>query len=368
VASALNETFDSSEVYMVTLTQRLPEGFTAKQLEENWEVIGDHWRRTTERARKHCKGVRRRKDHEDTETHATTAVEKARARHWRKYWDKALDPEPDNVDTGKADGSGGPGLGSAALPYLGTAYSRTWNRGRSEYDAPEKLTYVWVREVTRGDSGQWHVHMHVVCPDRATAEVLNAAWQATKTQTETCRTDIKAPEDVRNELEEAEGDDDVEALAEYVTKYVTGARDGAFTGEWTTGQSSAYVKAMADKRVYDAAGDWRPIGLRSEAEAEDPAVAVAWSDLDVWESFAEFWGDNSTVREAMTVAASKGWVHVPEEADAWAPVLQPARKRILEQYRNISAEPPQCIDVDALENGPNDALRGGLPPVVGDDP
>jgi hypothetical protein len=125
---------------------------------------------------------------------------------------------------------------------------------------------------------------------------------------------------------------------------------------------------MADKRVYDAAGDWRPIGLRSEAEAEDPAVAVAWSDLDVWESFAEFWGDNSTVREAMTVAASKGWVHVPEEADAWAPVLQPARKRILEQYRNISAEPPQCIDVDALENGPNDALRGGLPPVVGDDP
>lgn len=372
VASALNETFDSPEVYMLTLTQRLPSGFTADQLEKNWEIIGEHWKRATERARRHCKGVRKRKAHESDEKHATDVVAKARAKHWRKYWDKALNPEAmadNNAGTGKADGNEGPEHGgTAALPYLGTAYSRTWNHSRDEYDAPENLTYVWVREVTRGDSGQWHVHMHVVCPDRATAEVLNAAWQATKTQAETCRTDIKAPEDVRDELEEAEGDDDVRALAEYVTKYVTGARDGAFTDDWSTGQRSAYVKAMADKRVYDAAGDWRPIGLRNEAEADDPAVAVAWSDLDVWESFAEFWGDDSTVREAMTVAASNGWVHVPEEADAWAPVLEPARKKILEQHRNISAEPPQCIDVDALENGPDSALRGGLPPVVGDDP
>jgi hypothetical protein len=269
------------------------------------------------------------------------------------------------VGTGKADGSDDPEAGTAALPYLGTAYSRTWSHGRSEYDVPDRLTYVWVREVTRGDSGQWHVHMHVVCPDRATAEMLNAAWQVTRRQSDTCHTDIKAPAEVREKLEDSEGGDDVRQLAEYVTKYVTGTRDGAFTESWSKAERSAYVKAMADKRVYDAAGDWRPIGLRHEAEADDPAVAVAWSDLDVWETFEEFWSDDSTVREAMTVAASNDWCHVPAKADAWAPTLAPARKRILEQHRNISEEPPPTVDVSKLETDENGLLRGGQPPIGG---
>ena len=230
------------------------------------------------------------------------------------------------------------------------------------------MTYVWVREVTRGDSGQWHVHMHVVCPDRATAEVLNAAWQVTRRQSDTCHTDIKAPAEVREKLEDSEGGDDVRQLAEYVTKYVTGTRDAAFTDEWSTLERSAYVKAMADKRVYDAAGDWRPIGIRHEAEADDPTVAVAWSDYDEWEDWATFWSDDSSVREVMTISASHGRSCVPSEAMAGratdVPWITSVRKRILEQHRNISEAPPDCCDREALKQVPRDVLCGRSPPVT----
>jgi hypothetical protein len=361
VAQALRQTFEDTDVYMLTVTQRLPEGHTAEDLERNWEIIRQHWDRATEQARHHCEGVRKRKAHEAKEAHATTAADRATARHWREYWDEALQTNPPE-DAPEH-------VGSAALPYLGTKWSRTWVPSRGEYDAPDELTYMWVREVTRGDAGQWHVHAHVICPDRATAEILNAAWQDTRQrQSEPCKTDIKGPDDVREQLRDAEGGDDVGDLAEYVTKYVTGARDGAFTDEWSTAERCAYVRGMADKRVYDAAGDWRPIGIRHEADPEDPAVAVAWSDYDQWEDWSTFWSEDSRVREVMSTAASHGRSCVPSEVMAGmatdVPWLTAVRKRILEQHRNISETPPDGLDLDTLEQCPADVLRGRSPPVA----
>ena len=221
-------------------------------------------------------------------------------------------------------------LGSAIPEWAREEYDKTefWKA------AYESITYLWQKECEVNlDAKHYHWHLHVALPSRRSAELVNAAWQATRYpwQQDLCRTDIQTAESVGC---------DADDLASYLVKYLTGTRSGHFLGPDANGTDYArYFEQMQDVRLYAAGGDWRPIGVAPEANSEDPVLAVAWGDHNKWYTWAEWWNDGG--QEVAQRAAGLGdKVTLPIELATEAVERDQSDKinwrarNILEQVRN----------------------------------
>lgn len=398
VATAIRETIeaaddvDDSGPYMLTLTHRhRQEQSTERQrLRSAWDRIRRHWRRASTRASKYVRWRDRYPKHK-RRANDPTCERQALFEHFRQLTKDNLEEE---------------GLDRYHSRRPDLDYDRTWDDGGAwpGYDLPDsregdRLSYLWAREVTRGEASgggehdrAWHVHMHILCLDRETAEILNAAWQDTRTQSDVCRTDIRA---ASTALEAAEAD--VDDAAEYLSLYVTGTRSGAFMADdcgdcegcesggrcedpepWEDRVRRAYVEGLQGKTLYGAAGQLRPIGVGDRPSSDDPAIAVAWGDLDIWETWREFWGEGSTVRSAMQIGSGlHGWPSLPAEIRGERPEMaidcvgeairrdvgaQGANADMLEQDRNNSEHPPggwHRVEWSSLDTLSSVQMKGG---------
>lgn len=361
VASAIRETLDGwrnegdgeRSPTMLTLTERIPQPSAEEawfvggplpeamrrramraNLERAWQRIREHWAETRQTAARYISRRRSYRRHR-----AEAMCGDPLARYWRDEMRRRLDV--------------------AGLDQMPSPFDETWTEAGAYpgYRLPstDDLTYIWAREVTRGGDGdRWHVHIHCIVPDRQTAELLNSAWQRTRRQRDFCQTDISEPGGV---LEDAAAD----SIAEYVTQYVTGTRSCAFDDGWSEAERDVYRDFLCGRRLYGSAGAWRDldVGRRNE-EPEHEAIAVAWSDLDVWETFEEFYSKGSVVREAMTLASlapDDPWVYVGDAVEAWS-TIQPI-SALLEQHTNNSDNPLDEYDFEGIDDLPDETLRGG---------
>ena len=131
-------------------------------------------------------------------------------------------------------------------------------------------TYLWALEITTGANGdRWHVHRHIITHNRVTAErILCAAYQHRDRWQATRRVGYRV--DLR-EIPAADA-------AGYVAGYLSGRQTTKGGWESAVADLSAetqavYVRETMGVRRYDAAGDWRPLGMSPEP-SEDPWVVV----------------------------------------------------------------------------------------------
>lgn len=370
VATAIAETIEATDgaddddgPYMLTLTHphHQPHSSERQRIACAWRRLRDHWRETVDLAKKYLRWRRHLPDHR----------RRMRRGRRRAYWSWLVDETESKLRAR--------GLERYESTDPDRTYSETWSEGGSwsGYELPEgegdEISYLWAREITRGEAPThsdhdrcWHAHQHVLLPDRATAEILNAAWQQTQPGRTMCQTDIRSAAEACEEP-----DADLEGAGDYLAMYVSGSREGAHMADpcgecsgceegrscdepidWSTEVSRAYVEGLQGETLYGAAGEYRPIGVADRPDPDDPTIAVGWADLDRWETWAEFWGEESTVRSAMTIGAPIGDLGVPapiaeERPDSIDPdvraVLQGAEnieQAILEWDRNISDAPP----------------------------
>lgn len=151
-------------------------------------------------------------------------------------------------------------------------YARTFKRGQwggFEHDR----NWLSVMELTTG--GTWyHAHFHVVCESRSIAELLNAAWQATRTQEQSCRTQID-----RRDVGQTP-----EQFAEYVSKYVV--KPHSWNAEDADGMNDArrravtrgVVRAMHGVRRANGSGQWRDLNLSRRAP-EGGSTLLMWHPI-----------------------------------------------------------------------------------------
>jgi hypothetical protein len=329
--------FDPSETWYVGGV--LPEAMRRKAMQANlenaWKRIRDHWDETRQVVERY---ISRRQSYRRHRAKATCG--NPLSRHWRDEMRRRLDIE--------------------SLDRMSSPFDETWSESGvyPGYQLPstDGLTYIWAREVTRGSEGdRWHVHIHCIVPDRQTAELLNAGWQQTRTQRDYCQTDISEPSEI---LEDAAA----ENVAEYITQYVTGTRSNAFDSGWSDAEREVYRDFLCGQRLYGSAGAWRDldVGRRNE-EPEHKAVAVAWSDLDVWETFQEFYSSSSVVREAMTLAslAPDPWVCISDKIDELSTIQEISM--LLEQHTNNSDNPLERREFKEFEDLSNHVLQGSMP-------
>jgi len=88
---------------------------------------------------------------------------------------------------------------------------------------------------------------------------------------------------------------------------------------------------------------------------------VAWSDLDIWETFQEFYSSSSIVREAMTLAslAPDPWMCIGDRIDK-LPTIQKI-STLLEQHTNNFDNPLEQREFKELEDLSNHVLQGSMP-------
>jgi len=138
-------------------------------------------------------------------------------------------------------------------------YARTFKKGQwIGFD--HERNWLSVVELTTG--GRWyHAHFHVVCESRALAELLNAAWQATRSQDQFCRTQID-----RRDIGQTP-----EQFADYVSKYVVKPHswDADDATEMNDDRRRAVtrgvVRAMHRARRANGSGAWRDLHLARRA-------------------------------------------------------------------------------------------------------
>lgn len=152
------------------------------------------------------------------------------------------------------------------------------------YDS-RRLTYVAVLQIAGLDRGRYHAHLHILCPDLPTAELLNAAWQGGRRQGTWRHTDITE----RISAERGAG---------YVSRYVSSPIDLATTpdpGRWSGADLrdlaavqlveratppvhvAAVPIALRGRRIVNGAGRWRSLGL-GRHRSDDPRPCVYIDD------------------------------------------------------------------------------------------
>jgi len=227
-----------SELYMVTLTARTPPGLGALDL--RWRLDRDQkqWRHVTSRLQ--WQHRYERLSAEGVEQRAELRRHGIRPARWTDSTDEAAAP--------------------AESEYLGDGQ---WRR------APGRAgdrRYIWALEMTTGRRGdRWHLHRHVLTDDLALAQQIAGAWDSFDDSIQGNDPYVTSIHPLRARW-----------AAGYFAGYVTGRKPG---GWWDTldgltpAAQSVVVREMSGRRRYDAAGDWRPLGIGC-APSDDPLVAV----------------------------------------------------------------------------------------------
>lgn len=222
-----------------------------------------------------------------------------------------------------------------------------------------RLTYVAVLQVAGLDRGRYHAHLHVLCPDLATAELLNAAWQAGHRQGAWRHTDITEPISA-------------ERGAGYVSRYVSSPIDIRTTpdpGRWS-GQDlrelaqiqlveratppvhvAAVPIALRGRRVVNGAGRWRSLGL-SRTSTDDPRPAVYIDDVGRVHSPADWHGGCALPLQQHPRPAPPAWhrladvdgnlVAVPSSSSAPAPIVGRTNLNALAAWSRRQPQPPEA--------------------------
>lgn len=268
--------------YLVTITLKLAPGMSKDQLESNYATI----------SRIQGKVHQALRDHD----YACERLE-----HWRRrgrtdkvlHWTderRARLPHPADTVRGK--------VRESSLER----FCRSWN---DELGFPRphfgKTTYIWAKEVTTGaNNDRWHVHLHYLAPTRGDAERINAAWQLEREQARLARTDISGGPGARYQNAQGELGDDSSSSnpAGYVTKYVSKGSLEGIPAE----HRAAYTAGSKNVQRYNAAGQWRPLGISDKRDPDTPPVEwVMWNGELT--PFSEFVAGRSATWKAWGISA-----------------------------------------------------------------
>lgn len=312
---------DAPELTHLTLTQRpWQRGLIARDGQACERALRDHWSAAVDLAREMRRANRKMEEWEKRKDADYGDLPKALGDYWYDYWDAKQ---------------------NRLARTLRDAVGGDWHQ-RAFTEGTDELTYLWQKECEVSvDAGHYHWHYHVATPDRETAELLNAAWQVTRTQPDTCQTTIQTREG------------DAEDLGEELGQYLSGTRSGAFLDGAETWQVAAFFIQLRDVRLYGAAGEWRPIGVRPDSDDENPVVAVAWANSSKWFTWEEWW---TAGREAVEIAGTHGIQCVPIELRFEEPDhVDNTAHRLLEQGTNNFSDPfhPAAVSNEGLDP-PND--------------
>lgn len=245
------EKTDTESVWMATITRRATGDLSTSALKRAIQREREHWRTITKKLRWDDSRLRK---------YAETGA--------RSYLRELEIAPPDRVDL------------SQGSEEIDGAYDDGHRCGGYWPDADGSRTYLWALEATTGaaDKGHWHVHRHVICPDRSQAERILAASYLHDDE-------IQGAAPYRVDLRRW----DRKRAAGYLAGYLAGAQRDVDDKTWTScvecepvDVQRAYVDGMKGVRRYDAAGDWRPLGM-SPDETDDPVVLVG-DDLGVYDA------------------------------------------------------------------------------------
>lgn len=134
-----------------------------------------------------------------------------------------------------------------------------------------RTTYIWAREVTAGGGSTydgWHCHVHYLVPNESDAvRLVSAHLAACRQLGVSARPDnqiISRPDRATFR----DGGAGAADAANYITHYIT--KSGV--DDMGDDVLSAYIRGMRGARQYDAAGDWRPIGIGRRLDDGRPRV------------------------------------------------------------------------------------------------
>jgi len=297
---------DDRPVYMVTLTQRPRTPGLSRQSGRICErSISAHWRRTITKARRVAECNRKVPEWKAKGT--------VKGKDWTQHWVNERAAERTDI--------------RSAVPS-------EYRRARpAEYDGD--VDYLWQKECERAapddsryDEGHYHWHFHVVVPDRALAELIQACWQHTRYQNSYCETDISET----NAEDYESADCAAEAAAKELGMYLAGTRSGAFLGSAPASDIQAFFAQLRDVCLYAAGGKWRPIGVTPEP-SDDPCIGIAWGDSGVWHGFSEWWEKGA--RELASAASDGRYTVDSDKADIQPRSVDRRAREILEQVRNF---------------------------------